>query len=315
MKVIVLGASGFIGRNFLLQAPKNWEIVGTYNSDETFTGFIEKNKLDNVTPIKCNFLNEHDIEELFTKCDNDFDVCYHFAATTPFSISKYTGLEDIKMIFTLKKFFSKGCIKRFVFPSSYIIYGEADEYPIKENTPLNPNSLYGANKASCEKYLQFFLSEYNIPFVFLRGSCVMNEFQTHGFILSCVEKAINRGKIYIYDPKEKRDNIYLHDFIDTLIIASVKGSGIYNIGSGKSYKVKEIAEMIVEKVGHGEVETLNQKSKLSNNLLDISKARDELDFTPKTSLHEALTKIIKYKKRYSKESINCFEPGTKYGQN
>ena len=45
---------------------------------------------------------------------------------------------------------STGLIKRFVFPSSYIVYGKAEGYPIKETAPLNPNTLYGANKTICE---------------------------------------------------------------------------------------------------------------------------------------------------------------------
>jgi UDP-glucose 4-epimerase len=293
MKVLITGASGFIGRNFLIRCPKGWDVYAIYNNSKDFPEFLRRNKMSHVTPIKSDLTVDGSAKDIMNKTKVDgFDVCYHFAATTPFSVSEYTGVEDVKMIFMLNELFSDRRIKRFVFPSSYIVYGQAEKFPIKETAPLSPTSLYGANKAVCEKFLKAFLTKHNIPFVFLRASCVMSEFQTHGIILSFIEKAARDEEISIYDEEEKRDNIYLDDFIGALIITSQTGSGVYNIGSGESYTIKDIAHMIIEQVGSGTIKILNKGSKLSDNLLDISKAKNVFGFAPKTSIEKALSKII-----------------------
>jgi nucleoside-diphosphate-sugar epimerase len=296
MKILVSGASGFIGREFLLKCPRGWDIYTIYHKSDDFLDFLNKNKLSSVTPLSHD-LTKHDwFQSILKNCgrsNGGFDVFYHFAATTPFSAVNYTGFEDVKMILNLDELFSTGLIKRFVFPSSYIVYGKAEDHPIKETAPLNPNTLYGANKTVCEKYLRISLGGYKIPYVFLRASCVMGENQTHGFIMKFVEDALNGKEIAIFDRDESRDNVYIDDFVDALITAATRGAGTYNIGYGKSYTIKEIAEMIIKEVGSGSINILDKESKLKNNLLDISKAGAEFGYEPKTEVLHALRKIIK----------------------
>ena len=52
MKLLVTGASGFIGRNLLLALPKHWEVIATYRNDESFSEFINRNDLSFVKPFR-----------------------------------------------------------------------------------------------------------------------------------------------------------------------------------------------------------------------------------------------------------------------
>lgn len=302
MKILVSGASGFIGRDFLLRCQKSWDVHVIYHKSNDFRNFLDENRLSHVTPYNHDLTKDGWFKSMLNPGgygSDGFDVFYHFAATTPFSTSNYTGSEDIKMILNLERLFSTGLIKRFIFPSSYIVYGKAERYPIKETAPLNPNTLYGANKTICEKYLRISLDKYNIPHVFLRASCVMGENQTHGFIMKFVKDALDGKKITVFDREERRDNIYIGDFVDALITVGTKGAGTYNIGYGKSYTIKEIGDMIVKEVGSGSIHTSGKRSKLKDNFLDVSKAESEFGYEPKTELTVALRRIIKSMKNRS----------------
>ena len=51
MNLLVTGASGFVGRNFLLRAPAEWRIVALYNKDERFPGFVAELKRTNIFAV------------------------------------------------------------------------------------------------------------------------------------------------------------------------------------------------------------------------------------------------------------------------
>src|SRR6187200_3107117 len=64
MKVVVTGASGFIGHNVLLRAPREWEIVAVYHSTSGLEQFVKAQGLANVRPVKCDLLNEAEVSRL-----------------------------------------------------------------------------------------------------------------------------------------------------------------------------------------------------------------------------------------------------------
>ena len=64
MKLLVTGASGFIGHNVLLRAPRDWEIVAVYNSTPGLEAFVKTHRLTNVRPMRCDLLNEADVQRL-----------------------------------------------------------------------------------------------------------------------------------------------------------------------------------------------------------------------------------------------------------
>ena len=64
MKVVVTGASGFIGHNVLLRAPRDWDVFAVYRSTSGLEAFAQQHGLANVTPVKCDLLNEAEVKAL-----------------------------------------------------------------------------------------------------------------------------------------------------------------------------------------------------------------------------------------------------------
>ncbi len=58
MKLILTGASGFIGHNVLLRAPRDWEIVAVYGDTPGLDAFVAAHGLANVRTVRCNLLDE-----------------------------------------------------------------------------------------------------------------------------------------------------------------------------------------------------------------------------------------------------------------
>ena len=54
MNVVVTGASGFIGRNVLLRAPREWTIYATYHATTDLPAFVQEHGLSHVRPVRCN---------------------------------------------------------------------------------------------------------------------------------------------------------------------------------------------------------------------------------------------------------------------
>ena len=97
MKILITGVSGFIGKNFIELAPKEFEIIGIYNSSTDIGKFVEEKKLDNVTLHKCDLTNKQEVEELFRKIGNNFDQCIFLAGNVDVPLSKTEPLIDIEI--------------------------------------------------------------------------------------------------------------------------------------------------------------------------------------------------------------------------
>ena len=111
------------------------------------------------------------------------------------------------------------------------------------------------------------------------------------------------------DGTPERDFIYVGDVVDALILAAQAGtSGVYNVGTGKSYSLNQVVEKISEiagkkvKVVHlpatGECPEAPGMPELGKNYItvtraDTTKSMNELGFAAKCSLEEGLKKLLR----------------------
>jgi nucleoside-diphosphate-sugar epimerase len=80
LKLVVTGASGFIGHNVLLRAPRQWTIYAVYHSTPGLEAFVEQHGLDNVRPIRCDLLNEQDVRSMARAIGGTPDAMLYLAA-------------------------------------------------------------------------------------------------------------------------------------------------------------------------------------------------------------------------------------------
>ncbi len=157
-------------------------------------------------------------------------------------------------------------VKKIVFSSSCAVYGEPKEIPITENHPQNPINPYGRTKYMVEQVLDDFKYAYGVESVSLRyfnaaGADPEGELgedhnpETHLIPLTIQAAAGKREEIRIYgndyptrDGTCIRDYIHVEDLAESHLLAlkrllSGKGGGIYNLGNGVGYSVREVIDI------------------------------------------------------------------------
>src|SRR6185369_16329246 len=81
MKLILTGASGFVGRNVLLRAPREWEILALYHQATDLEAFVSRHRLAHVRPVKCNLTDEAEIRAA-AAAGGRADAALHLAANS-----------------------------------------------------------------------------------------------------------------------------------------------------------------------------------------------------------------------------------------
>lgn len=183
---------------------------------------------------------------------------------------------------------------RMILASSYI-YGIPEYFPIDECHPLRPNNPYTHSKFIAEKMCQFYSVHFGIPCTILRPFNVYGATLDGNLLIPTILRQIKAcGRIEIGDPKPARDWLYIDDLIDAYVQAlrqRNESCEVFNIGSGKSHSVKEIAECIRNIYGrHISIQYTHETriNEIDNVVADTRKARQTLGWAPKTSLEEGL---------------------------
>jgi UDP-glucose 4-epimerase len=192
-------------------------------------------------------------------------------------------------------------IRRFIYSSSSAIFGEAHELPIDEDHPLNPLSFYALSKLTAEKYVRLAASLLSIPTVSLRYFNVygtpMEDNEYTGVISIFLRRLEQRQPLVIYgDGTQVRDFVYVDDVVQANLRAACHGrsGAVYNIGTGQSTSVRELAETLMDltsrpvPVHHAQF----RAGEVRRSTADISRAKGELGFSPVHGLREGLSRVL-----------------------
>ena len=278
MKILITGSSGFIGSK-IVQKMKN------------FDHYIIEDDLENGFDI-LNF-NE------FKKVEN-FDLCIHLAANTFVPNS----FKDPQSYFSLNVNGLINCLElcrlnnaKMIFPSTYV-YGKPSYLPIDENHQTNGVNPYSESKLIGEKLCNVYKKYFDVEISVLRPSNIYGPNQDKRFLIPEILSQAKTGKLVLMDPKPRRDYLFIDDFVDCILELSDTdnfNAGIFNIGSGKSYSVNDVVK-IVNKLYNNKL-TVQYKNnvrhaEIMDNVLDISKIKSTINWSPKISLFDGLNQLI-----------------------
>ena len=151
-KVLVNGASGFIGSNITKELLSRGAIV--YSIDNfSYTDYEKfKDKLDFLKKIN---IIEGDVSkhESWAKVPKDIDYIFHFAAPSSITLFKKTPekclSETIFGLYEALEFAKQNKTKKLVYPTSGSNYA-GNEMPHRENIYIKPRNSYAAGKMACE---------------------------------------------------------------------------------------------------------------------------------------------------------------------
>lgn len=297
MKVLITGGAGFIGSNVVLYFLEKGHSVVIL--DNLSTGYRE-----NIPDSDRVEFIQGDVRDLETvaKAAKGCGVILHLAASVGNLRSLNNPQEDstINIIGTLNVLETarKAKIRRIVYSSSAAIFGELKHLPIDEEHPLAPDTPYGVSKLGGELQALCYARLYDMQTVCLRYFNVYGpnqRYDAYGNVIPIFATHKLKGEpLTIYgDGKQTRDFIHVQDIAQANYLAatSPKAAGTYNIGSGQSFTISQLAQWINTLEGTAPVEIRyapSRKGEVRDSLADIQKAKHELGYEPKRKLSEGL---------------------------
>lgn len=231
-------------------------------------------------------------------------------ATTMFPAASETDLDkDLldNMLANTRLFrtlYQNGCEKIIFASSGGTVYGQSNRV-FHESDGYNPNISYGVNKATTEIYLNYLAQKYGKQAVSLRISNPYGEEQNlegNQGVIPIFLNRVSKGLplTIVGSLKNKRDYVYIGDLTDAFIKAiEYKGQQkAFNIGSGVPISLTELINTIEKKMSISVEKKLDYQSidTESSVKLDVSSAKQELNWQASVSLACGIEKLIKFHK-------------------
>ena len=326
MKILITGASGFIGSFIVEEALKKgfdtWAAVRKSSSKEYL-------KDERINFIELNLSSKAKLIEQLR--GHDFDYVVHAAGVT-----KCLNKQDFHRINTegTKNLLDailelQMPLKRFVFVSSLSVFGAIKEQQpydeIRETDIPQPNTEYGRSKLAAEKYLESLGSR--VPYIILRPTGVYGPREKDYFMMA---KSIKQHSDFAVGYKRQDITfVYVSDVVQAIFLALDKGENgrKYFLSDGEVYQSTTFSDLIHEELGRpwwiritapvwvlriitfcgeyigkmtGKVTALNNDKfnilRQRNWRCDIQPAIDELGYKPTVKLAEGVRRSIKWYK-------------------
>lgn len=241
---LVIGSSGFIGKNLCAFLDKKH----TYTISRK-----KKSNLINSNHFFLNINNKNSCKSLIEKLYKKYKHIDIFFLAGESSVEKSMVNLDESFINSLKGFNNIITLvqkKRstIVIASTGAVYDSRFKKYFHEKDALYPPSSYAASKYAIEGLALSYFESFNTDVRIARIFSVFGEDMKRFFIFDLVKK-LNTSKNQIIlegSGKQERDYLHVKDVVKGLILISKKGQAgeIYNLSSGKSLKLKDLAENI-----------------------------------------------------------------------
>jgi nucleoside-diphosphate-sugar epimerase len=233
MKIILTGASGFLGQHIL-----RYFITEDIVTVGRFEGNV-KVHLDKEIPVLpvCDLVihsagKAHMVPKTPAEEQDFFDV----NVTGTHNLLK--GLEQ-----------SIALPKGFVLISSIAVYGQDTGRLINEAAPLLASDPYGKSKAEAERMVQSWCNRHQVPFAILRLPLIAGP-NPPGNLKSMIN-GIKKGYYFNIGGSNARKSMVLAESIPPFILPALKAGGIYNLTDGEHPSFSELALHIANQLGKG----------------------------------------------------------------
>lgn len=306
-RALVLGAGGFIGSHLVKRLIRDgWNVVGVIRDPRA--SYVQERLGEALPEIRVVTADATD-QSVLNRLVPEADVIFPFAGASGAATSvqqpiRYAEENVIGHLRLLEAARIYNPAARIVFPGSRLQYGRPVQLPVPESHPQSPTSLYGLEKATADGYYRLYHEIHGIPTTRLRISNPFGPLQDRpdrafGLVGTFLALARNDETITLYGGGEQcRDYLYVDDLVELVIACAAKPAAIgevFNAGGGKPNSIRAMAEAVVDVVGGGRTAVvpwpdLDRAIETGDYLASIEKARELLDWTPATDLHEGLLK-------------------------
>lgn len=307
MKILVTGGEGFIGSWIVEKLCRLKHEVYTIDNHDTY-GLInnedlrklhkwrQRNWADKVYKFRGSVTEKNQVLSVF---QHRPEIIIHLASYPRAKIvhqNPMLGIENIvNGTINLLEHSKNFGVKRFVFVSSSMIYGNFSS-GVKESDNTKPINIYGEAKLATERFCKHYQKFNGLEYCIARPSGVYGPGDIPDRVVTTFyDRAIKNETLKIHKGIGAVDFTYVEDAADGIIKCALHPGAAnlsFNVASGEATSLRSLAENIVS-ITDSESDIVEEgRSQLypARGALDISRAKDILNYTPGTSLLKGLNR-------------------------
>lgn len=306
MRILVTGAAGFIGSNFvrnlLADAYTGWAGAQVTALDKlTYAGNRENlpathERLVFVRGDVCD-------RDLMRELVPGHDAVVHFAAESHVDRSLEGAGEffrtNVLGTQTLMDAVLESGVERVVHVSTDEVYGSIEEGSWTEGWPLAPNSPYAASKAGSDLVARTYWRTHGVDLSITRCSNNYGPYQHPEKVIPLFVTNLLEGRqVPLYgDGRNAREWLHVDDHCRGihLVLNHGKPGEIYNIGGGNEYTNLALTEKLLELTGTGQEMIRRVPDRKAHDLrysIDESKIREQLGYAPQVGFEKGLAETV-----------------------
>jgi UDP-glucose 4-epimerase len=275
MKVIVTGASGFVGNRVVEELLKKG--VKTCAVARRPVKFVD-------SLVVGSYLDTPEGDILIHLAENSNRV----------QVNNMGNDYAVEARALTKALISKG-FQRIVFASSVVVYGDKNQELCKPMDPVLADDIYSKSKLDCES-----LIEHHNGVIARMSNLYGVGMSSDNVFSKIIDQIPCNNKIAVWNDRPVRDFLWIDDAINALVqMALGKAKGIYNVASGNAVSINELANMVLAVSGFDKkckltvTKLIDEESSIK---LDISDTFNAFGWKPKMKLEDGIKQLLNHKK-------------------
>ncbi len=318
MKVLITGILGFVGSHMAeTLLAEGFDVYGLVRRVANRNMAIIGNIASEVTLISGDVSDYMSTRNALRIANPDFVV--HLAALSPVrdSFERPFEYQQSNLVGTMNVAHallelpdSKN--RRLLAASTAEVYGIQEKTPLVEELSLAPSSPYAVSKAAGDLYLQMMFNSFDLHGAVMRpANSYGRKFDTSFMVEYLVTTMLKGETVYVGAPNSIRDYMYISDHVNAYMLAikSAKSDGqVFNVGTGVGVSNKALAELVAERIGFDKKKIrlgsyppgYPYRPLISDQpsiVIDASRIKKMLKWSPRLSLSQGLDKTIVYFKQ------------------
>lgn len=320
--ILLVGGAGFIGHHLALALKADGYqvhvvdglsvnnvlyMLQSVRANKRYLGYLEERlELLEAAEIPLYVKDVRDYHEMSRLADHIRpEIIIHLAAVAhanrankdPYSTFDHSlrTLENMLDIAVCKNL--AGRVKRFVYFSSSMVYGNFMEKEVTEESPLNPIGIYGSLKVSGELMVRAYHQVFGLPYTIIRPSGLYGERCVSGRVMQKFVEAAMEGKPIVIDGdgEEMIDFTFIRDLVAGTMLAIKKKKGmnqIFNITYGRGRSLNDLAKIVAGSISASVIHCQRDNLIPYRGTLSIGKAKKLLGYDPTWPLEKGIAEYI-----------------------
>jgi len=310
--VIIIGGSGFMGRNLTRYLCDNgWPV----------TVIGRRTEYTKVADELYYSVTDGGLERLNSKLDPSLfyviiDLAYTSVPNTSYDDPVKDFSENLGNVIRHLQFATQIRTHKYIYVSSGgTVYGNVPDSPIREHAENFPLSPYGITKMACERYVHLYHKTHGLDVQIVRPANIYGPgqipFRGQGIVATALGLAYKGEPVRIFgDGSHERDYLYIDDFCRALsdVIHYGLSGEIYNVGSSAGLSINQVVDHI-NLLLSSEGLTLQRQYlpgrpfDVHSNVLDCSRLRALAGWKPQTGFEQGLTITQQWIKAYLEQNL------------